>query len=274
LLTSSSYLIVDYERANFSVHQRVWPTGAPAPANVVPITPLAAAEPTTKKKKEAGPDIAAIVSGSIGGLALLAVIAGTILLALKRQKRINSEKADAKASPGGSVSPDQSDNSNPSDFSIHSNEMVMPYQTTHRSLTPNTNSIYGNEVRPSSMWDLNSGPETGPRPTSSIYEQDQIDHTRQTVVGGLGPPEHYRHSGVRFSAADWTSQYEPTIMEKQSSDLSTQRYYRGSAMPSPIEIRKSMAIDDRGPDPFEDVDLEKPKKSTEIFKESKKPFWI
>jgi hypothetical protein len=274
LLTYPRYLIVDYERAYFSLHQRVWPTGAPPKANVVAITPLSRAE-TTTKKKEAGPNVTAIVLGVIGGLVLLAVIAGATLLAIKRQKRINAEQADAKESSSGSSTPDQSENPNPPEFSIHSNEMVMPYQTTHRSLDPHTNSIYGNvEVRPSSMWDLNSGPLTGPRPTSSIYESDGIDHTRQTVVGGLAPPNNFRQSEMRFSAAEWTSTYEPTIMEKRSSDLGTQsRYFQNGDMPTPLEIRKSMAVD-RGGDPFEDVHLETPKKSTEFFTQPKKSFWI
>ncbi|EHK96850.1 hypothetical protein M7I_7391 [Glarea lozoyensis 74030] len=176
-----AYLIVDYERASFSLHQRVWPTGAPVPAKVVAIPPLAPGTTENKTQKAAPPNITAIVGGVGGGLILVLVIAGAVVFALKRQKRINAENAansEARGPPGAPGDMEEIDISGPSNFSNHPDEMIQPYHVTHRSLSPHDDglspnddeSIYGNDER---LIPCHPDLSHQPQSTNKIYRKDR-----------------------------------------------------------------------------------------------------
>lgn len=88
-----SYLIVDYERGNFSVHPKVW--NASAVSDIIAILPPGSEEPKGKALGDGA--IAGIV---IGVLIFIAAIATAILRYLvlqRRQKALQSESEETKA---------------------------------------------------------------------------------------------------------------------------------------------------------------------------------
>ncbi|KAF2465853.1 acid protease, partial [Lindgomyces ingoldianus] len=102
-LLQEAYLIVDYERANFSISQAVFPDPLPA-AKVVTIAP-----PSSTSKSPSSSNKSPLGTGAIAGIAaggavlLLIVIAGAIILYRRRKgSRKKYELANTQISEAGS----------------------------------------------------------------------------------------------------------------------------------------------------------------------------
>jgi hypothetical protein len=101
-LLQEAYLIVDYERANFTIAQAAFPDPLPA-AQVVTINP-----PGGKSEKQPNPSKPVLGTGAIAGIAvggaalLIVLIAGIILLHRRRKKRKTKyELANTQISEAG-----------------------------------------------------------------------------------------------------------------------------------------------------------------------------
>jgi hypothetical protein len=88
-----AYVIADYERSNFSVHQTLFPSETSTSPNILPILapgtntstpPSSSSQPASKLGAGA---IAGIVIGAIAGIALLALLAFFYLRRRKRSKK-------------------------------------------------------------------------------------------------------------------------------------------------------------------------------------------
>ncbi|KAF2130985.1 acid protease [Dothidotthia symphoricarpi CBS 119687] len=80
-LLQEAYLIVDYERANFTLAQAIFPDPLPA-ARIIAITP-----PTRSGSRKPGPSTGTIAGIAIGSTALVALILALTILYCKRRNR-------------------------------------------------------------------------------------------------------------------------------------------------------------------------------------------
>jgi hypothetical protein len=89
VLLQEAYLMVDYERANFTVAQNVWPDPLPA-ANIITIQPAGAS--TTDSSSSSGLSTAAIAGIAVGGGVLILAILIGFFFFWRRRRRTKSQK--------------------------------------------------------------------------------------------------------------------------------------------------------------------------------------
>ncbi|PBP20747.1 eukaryotic aspartyl protease [Diplocarpon rosae] len=105
-----AYLITDYERNTFSVHQAVHPTDSVGNTSIISILPPAGSTLSGNPAKQKSPLSAGAIAGIVvGAVAMLAILATAILFFLRRRNQkdkpssSSSEKPFSLQSPPGSL---------------------------------------------------------------------------------------------------------------------------------------------------------------------------
>ncbi|KAG9236918.1 aspartic peptidase domain-containing protein [Amylocarpus encephaloides] len=266
-----AYLIADYERQVFSIHQRDWTAGATPKANVVSI-PAINATPEPKPTKSV--NVVAITCGAVGGAVLIAVIVGFAIMACRRQKRVKTERAASGSSERGFAKSHhsyQSQSTNPQSTFLHSPNPIhspfvqSPYPKSLNS--ENAKSNYTKSIAPSS-WERD--PPARPDSPTSFY-QSEYDPCETQTISGLGAPLKYGTKSMAFSAIDFPADYEPTIADR-SPPVSPMPLFEATAMPKPISVIKTK--DTKAADGAICELPAREQVGRDLLNYSKKPVWI
>ncbi|CAG8950327.1 hypothetical protein HYFRA_00006820 [Hymenoscyphus fraxineus] len=254
-----AYIIADYERSTFSLHQRDWNAKS---SNVTPIAPIGVLPPGTSTTN-APVNVGAIVAGCIGGVVLLAVIALAVVMGLRHRKRTRLQ-VEAAARQQSESSMRGFAQARPS-----------PYPSTYLGSSLHNRSMHAKSIAPSSVWDRSS--ERPPRPDSpTSFYQSEYDPIETQTIAGLDAPMPYGTQSMRFSAVEFPKDYEPTIADRNSHTSSSQfgppsPLFDAAAMPKPIVLAKTKEGEQT------DFVCELPAREqvgTERLNFSKKPNWI
>ncbi|KAF2263394.1 acid protease [Lojkania enalia] len=101
-LLQEAYLIVDYERANFSIAQAAFPDPLPA-QNIITIEPPESSSTDTPSETNSGLSTGAIAGIATGaGVVALIILAGTIIFCLRRRRVKSYELDNTRISETGS----------------------------------------------------------------------------------------------------------------------------------------------------------------------------
>lgn len=206
------------------MHQRNWDAKA---SNVTAILPSGVVPPGATAA-HAPLNIAAIVSGCIGGVVLIAVIVVSIIMGRRHHKKTKLEEAErhqSESSMRGFAQPPQS-----------------PYPpSTYLGSSMHDRSMHAKSISPSSLWDQ----EPPPRPDSpTSFYQSEYDPVETQTISGFGAPMPFGTRSMAFSAVDFPMDYEPTIMGDRNSHIRGSQleplpFFEATAMPKPIVVSKS-----------------------------------
>jgi len=210
-LLQEAYLVVDYERGNFTVAQNVWPDPLPA-ANVVTIQPSGAS--SSDSSSNSGLSTAAIVGIAVGGgVLILAVIIGFFFFwrrrrLIKNQKYelANTQLSGAASSAVASSAPHKA-NHDPQELSgtpLTELASPLPYRDNKAVLTANDvpqELSAQQQPQAQARWqEVNA---------HQYYEMDAESELSRNVsqLGSRAPSDDGRYTGVNTGVSPLTGRF-------------------------------------------------------------------
>ncbi|RDL36791.1 uncharacterized protein BP5553_06143 [Venustampulla echinocandica] len=218
-----AYLIADYERSTFSIHQRKWDDNAQP--NIQAIMPQSADSGIVPDKKNPV-NIAAVVAGSIGGFVLITIIVGAVFMLRRRSQQRKASQASTGTSssmpPGKTLLPSVAYSTSPSAAYPVSPSLASRATAPGR---PRSVSFYGEDHLATDAILRSSGPNAGPVHSGSVASSSvrypnsdydaQTTRTRSPELEGYPGP--YR--SMASSPVYYPSDYDAQVMRTRSPEL-------------------------------------------------------